>query len=79
MFDKEKPENTMDGLGSVKVKKSEMIKKLKANRKIHKADYDEAKAEYKVCYMEKLVEVRNNLKASVKELDLLIKVEDFNP
>ncbi len=73
----DKDNDTMMGLGSVKVDKSDMINKLKANRKKHKEDYDEAKAEYKVCYMEKLVEVKTELKSTVKKLEVLIKVEDL--
>ena len=70
--------NTMLGLGSVKVKKAEMIKKLKENRKKHKEDYDEAKAEYKLCYMEQLINLKNKMKDSTKSLEQLIKIEDLN-
>ncbi len=35
-------DDTMHGLHEVKVKKTEMIAKLKVNRKKHKEDYEEA-------------------------------------
>lgn len=78
MPDKEKKDDTMFGLHEVKVKKTEMIAKLKVNRKKHKEDYEEAKAEYKLCYMDALAEIKNSMKASLKSVDTLIKLEDLN-
>lgn len=78
MPDKEIKDDTMFGLHEVKVKKTDMIAKLKVNRKKHKADYDEAKAEYKLCYIDALVEIKNSLKITLKSLDTLIKLEDLN-
>ena len=77
MPDNENKDDTMFGLHEVKVKKTAMIEKLKLNRKKHKEDYDEAKDEYKLCYMDALLEIKNSLKASLKSLDTLIKLEDL--
>lgn len=78
MLDNVEKDDTMFGLHEVKVKKTEMIDKLKVNRKKHKEDYDEAKAEYKLCYIDALVEIKNSLKITLKSLDTLIKLEDLN-
>ncbi len=69
--------DTMSGLGSVKVNKLEMIKKLKANRKKHKAEYNEALTEYEICYKEKMVEARDKLKETVQHMEVLINLEDL--
>lgn len=78
IIEKDEDNNTMFGLGSVKVQKSDMIKKLKANRKKHKTEYNEALAEYKNCYIEKLIEVKTKLEESVTRMDAVIEIENLD-
>lgn len=69
-------DNIIIGLDQVKVNTSELLEKLKKNRKTHKKDYLESMAEYRLCYIDAIEKTINEMENTIKELD--IKVDQLN-